>query len=477
MSTKSWPAMATGGSQPAVAKMLDALSSEQRKKWIASLTDDEAEAILHDWAFWARPNQLLPPGDWDTWLVMAGRGFGKTRTGAETVREWIKDNPIVNIIAPTMGDIHKVVLDGPAGIMAVCPPGEQPKFKSRGGENTLMWPNGAKSLLFSAESPERQRGPQCYKLWGDEIAAWRFLEETLDQAMFGLRLGKNPQALFTTTPKPVRVIKAMRANPGTKLTTGTTYDNRDNLAPKFYAKIISKYEGTRLGRQELNAELLEDNPGALWSLKGIDADRVREMPANLTRVVIGVDPAVSNTDESDLTGIVVCAEGPSLQGEIWPPHYYVIDDLSLQASPDRWASTVVKAYGAHGADRIVAETNNGGDLVEALLRAKSLEFAYTAVHASRGKLTRAEPIAALYEQHRVHHVGSFPQLEDQMCDYVPLVPGGKPQKSPDRMDALVWALWELNNPEEIEIFEDYDEPVSITPELDAIDDLPYFWRM
>jgi phage terminase large subunit-like protein len=412
--------------------------------------------MLYDWQFWARPSQLLPPGDWDTWLVMAGRGFGKTRTGAETVRLWIKDNPIVNIIAPTKGDIHKVILDGPAGIMAICPAGEQPKFRSRGGEDTLLWPNGAKSLLFSAETPERQRGPQCYKMWGDEIAAWRYLEETLDQAMFGLRLGSNPQSLFTTTPKPVKVIKAMRANPRTVLTAGTTYDNRDNLAPKFYSKIISKYEGTRLGRQELNAELLEDTPGALW---------VKQAPANLTRIVVGVDPAVSNTEESDLTGIVIVGEGPAMSGETWPPHYYVLDDLSLQASPDTWAKKVIAAYRSHGADRIVAETNNGGDLVEALLRTKQLDFAYKAVHASRGKLTRAEPIAALYEQHRVHHVGSFGPLEDQMCDYVPL--GSK--KSPDRMDALVWALWELNNPDAIEVFEDDDEQASITPELDEID--------
>lgn len=442
----------------------------ERQRRLSLLSEDEAVAMIYDWQFWARPSQLLPAGDWDTWLVMAGRGYGKTRTGAETVRIWIKDNPIVNIIAPTKGDIHKVILEGPAGIMAICPPSEQPKFRSRNGEDTLFWPNGAKSLLFSAEKPERLRGPQCYKLWCDELAAWRYLEDTWDQAMFGLRLGTNPQVAVTTTPKPIKLVKALRTAERTHLTNGTTYENRDNLAPKFYAKIISKYEGTRLGRQELNAELLEDNPGALWTLKGIDADRVKALP-QLQRVVLGVDPALTSGEEADLTGIVVAGVGPAPDGDTSIPHYYVIDDLSLNASPDNWADVVIKGYKAHGADRVIAEVNNGGDLVEAVLRTKNLDFAYRKVHASRGKLTRAEPIAALYEQHRVHHVGSFGPLEDQMCDYIPMVEKEqKKQKSPDRMDALVWAIWALSEGEAEEHVITYqDDSVSIGSDLDDFD--------
>jgi phage terminase large subunit-like protein len=309
------------------------------------------------------------------------------------------------------------------------------------------------------------------KVWCDEVTAWKYPDEAWEQMEFGLRQGRNPQVVITTTPKPTKLIKGLAASPDTYVTHGSTYDNKANLAKKFYEKIICKYEGTRLGRKELNAELLDDRPGALWTLKAIDADRVRLCPSFLTRVVVGVDPAVTSGDDSAEWGIVVVGMGPNPDGQVWPPHFYVIDDLSRKLSPNEAAQLVVHGYRVHKADRIVAEVNNGGDLVEAILRNVSLDFAYSAVRASRGKLTRAEPISALYEQHRVHHVGAYGLLEDQMCDYVPFL-----SKSPDRMDALVWALTELTDDIEEEVIYEHDERHSISPDLDAFDRLK-FWVM
>jgi phage terminase large subunit-like protein len=346
--------------------------------------------------------------------------------------------------------------------MEVCPKDQAPVYEK--SNRRLVWPNGAVSFLFSAEEPERLRGPQHMKLWCDEIAAWRNPDACWEQAEFGLRLGAKPQTVITTTPKPTKLIKMLANSESTHLTQGTTYENRSNLAPTFLERIMTKYEGTRLGRQELNAEILEDRPGALWTLKAIETDRVLQPPA-LRRIVVGVDPAVTSGEESDEWGIVCVAEGVSLSGEEWPPHYYVLDDFSGRFTPNDAARRVVHASKAHQADRIVAEVNNGGDLVEAILRNVDHSFAYKAVHASRGKLIRAEPIAALYEQHRVHHVGTFGALEDQMCDYVPAV-----SKSPDRMDALVWALSELTGDEEHEIFYEYSDTHSISPDLDHVDD-------
>ncbi len=456
------------------AEILDTLSSEQRREWFASLSDDEAEAIVHDWAFWARPNQLEPTDrPWVNWLVLAGRGFGKTRVGSEQVRKWVKKFPIVNLIGATAADVRDVMVEGigaGSAIMEVCRRDERPVYEK--SNRRLVWPNGAISLLFSAEEPERLRGPQHMKVWCDELAAWKYADEAWEQMEFGLRLGANPQVVVTTTPKPTKLIKDLVANRATVVTRGSTYDNKRNLARNFFDSIIRKYEGTRLGRQELNAELLDDRFGALWTLKAIDADRVRQCPPLLTRVVVGVDPAVTSGDDSAEWGIVVVGQGPSPAGADWPPHYYVFDDLSAKLTPNDAAKIIVGASRAHKADRVIAEVNNGGDLVEAILRTVSMNFAYQAVHASRGKLTRAEPIAALYEQHRVHHVGAFGALEDQMCDYVPQV-----SKSPDRMDALVWALTELSNDGEVELIYEHDERHSISPDLDAIEDGPDFWVM
>lgn len=407
-----------------------------REKLLGKLTDEELKALYYDWEFWARPNQKLPPGDWQFWVVKAGRGYGKTRIGAETVRIWVRTNRFVNLIGPTTDDIRDTMVEGESGILAICPPGERPAYKP--SKRRLEWPNGAKSLLFTAEEPERLRGKQHYKLWCEELASWRY-PESWDQAMFGLRLGKNPQAVVTTTPKPVKHIKELVKDARAIVTEGTTYENAPNLAVTFLSRVITKYEGTRLGRQELLAQILEDKPGALWNHTQIQDLRVNALPAEdkVERICIGVDPSVADPEQSEEEpnecGIVVAAKDKSS-----PAHFYVFDDMSLLASPDKWCDQVLKGYQGHECDRIIAEVNNGGALVEALLRTKGKEFAYKAVHAARGKLTRAEPIAALYEQRRVHHVGMFALLEDELCDY------DGTGDSPNRLDALVWVLTELS---------------------------------
>lgn len=397
---------------------------------LQQLTTDELDAILHDWPSHARPNQVPPPEPWTYWLILAGRGFGKTRTGAEWVRQQVRHWRYVNLIGATADDARDIMVEGESGILAICPKRERPEY--RPSQRKLVWPNGATSLIFTADEPERLRGKQAQKLWIDEVAAWRY-PEAWDQAKLGLRLGTQPQACITTTPKPSKLIREMIADPACVVTRGTTYDNRSNLAPQFFDAIIRTYEGTRLGRQELNAEILDDNPGALWLRSQIDAARVDAAPT-LKRVVVGIDPAVTSSEDSDETGIVVAGRGQDDQ-------FYVLADLSLIASPQGWARVAVEAYHRHKADRIIAETNNGGDMVEAVIRQVDPNVSYRKVTASRGKAIRAEPIAALYEQGRVHHVGSLPKLEDQMCAFNPVESG----QSPDRMDALVWALTALTD--------------------------------
>jgi phage terminase large subunit-like protein len=410
------------------------ISSEEQIARLRRLPFSELEALPYIWQFWVRPDQQQPPefrsGAKTYWLAKAGRGWGKTRVGAETVREWVQNFRYVNLIGATADDARDIMIEGESGILAICPKNERPAYLSH--KSQLRWPNGAISLIFTADQPDRLRGKQHQKLWADELAAWRY-GEAWDQAQLGLRLGRCPQAIITTTPRPTPKVKELMRDPACVVTHGTTYDNRANLAAAFYTTVIRKYEGTRLGRQELNAELLDDNPGALWQRAQIDALRVRSMPAT-RRVVVAVDPAVTSREDSDETGIVAAALGVDGQ-------YYVTHDVSLIATPDAWARAAVKLYHDVNADRLVAEINNGGEMVEHLMRTVDRDVAYKAVTATRGKLIRAEPIAALYEQGRVHHVGAFPQLEDQMCDYDPLTAPW----SPDRMDALVWALTELSD--------------------------------
>jgi phage terminase large subunit-like protein len=395
---------------------------------IGSLSSSAADAILHDWSVWARPNQRAPEGEWANWLILAGRGFGKTRLGAEMVRHWVRDFEFVNLIGATADDARDIMIEGESGILAICPPQERPRYLP--SKRLLEWPNGARSLIFTADEPERLRGKQHMKLWCDEVASWR-RAEAFEQAMFGLRLGALPQAVVTTTPKPVKLIKKLVADAGTVTTRGSTYDNRAHLAPAFFARIIKRYEGTRLGRQELNAELLDDVEGALWSGSMIEAARVTKAP-DMERVVVAIDPATTSGENADETGIVVAGKG--VDG-----HAYVFRDLSCRLTSNEWGTRAVNAYREFKADRIIAEVNNGGDLVENVIRTVDPYVPYKAVHAKRGKVTRAEPISALYEQGRVHHVGMFAELETQMCSFVPDHLDG----SPDRVDALVWALTEL----------------------------------
>lgn len=329
-------------------------------------------------------------------------------------------------MAPTAADARDVMVEGESGILAVSPPWNRPVYEP--SKRRVVWPNGAMATLYSAEEPERLRGPQHDVAWADELAAWKY-PEAWDQLQFGLRLGPDPRVVVTTTPKPIRVLKAILAHPATALTRGSTYENAANLPPAFLEKIIARYEGTRLGRQELFAEILEDVPGALWKREQLENLRAVRVP-ELVRVVVGVDPAAGASELGSETGIVVAGLGADGRG-------YVLEDASLAASPDAWARAAVAAYHKYGADRLVAEVNQGGDMVRHTVYTVDRKVAFKPVRASRGKQIRAEPVAALYEQGRVHHVGQLGALEDQMCTWVP------GEKSPDRLDALVWALTEL----------------------------------
>lgn len=409
----------------------------QIEEKLAALSDDELRALVYEWSYWARPSQLAPiqaqgGGGWVAWLILAGRGFGKTRIGAEKVREWISQGfNRVNLIAATADDLRDVMVEGESGILAICPKHERPIYRI--SKRRLEWPNGARSLLFTAQEPDRLRGKQHEKLWGDEPAAWRYDEAAWDQASFGLRLGKNPQAILTTTPRPTKFIRKLMADPTTALTRGTTYENRSNLAHAFFSKIIRKYEGTRLGRQELNAEVLDDNPGALWKLADIEAARVSKYP-ELMRIVVAIDPAVTSNEDSDETGLIVV--GMDHQD---PAHYYVLEDASGVYTPDGWAKKAVMLYHFWEADRVIGEVNNGGDMIEAVIRHQDANVSYKSVRASHGKAIRAEPVAALYEQRRVHHHGQFAALEDQLTTWNPQTD----TDSPDRLDADVWGVTEL----------------------------------
>lgn len=405
------------------------LPAAERAAILDQLTTEEAEAILYDWRFWARPNQLEPPGEWSTWLLLAGRGFGKSRTGAEYIRDQVEQGKMrrIALVARTAADVRDVVVEGEAGILAVCPPWNRPEYFP--SKRRLVWPNGAIATTFSGDEPDQLRGPAHDGAWADECAAWRY-SETWDMLMFGLRLGANPRCVATTTPRPTPLIKSLIADPTTFVTRGSTYDNRANLAPKFFQQIIGKYEGTRLGRQELNAEILDDVPGALWTRALLEQGRVRNHPL-LVRIVVSVDPQASTSEGSSETGIIVVGLGTD-------GHGYVLDDLSVSGTPSTWAGQAITGYYKFEADRIVGEANNGGDMVENTVRAVDANVSFKDVHASRGKRTRAEPVAALYEQGRIHHVGMFAELEDQLCSWVP-----SDADSPDRMDALVWGVTEL----------------------------------
>ncbi len=419
------------------AAWLASLPAATRNWLIDGLTKTQADTLNHDWRLWARDSQKPPPGNWRVWLLLAGRGFGKTRTGAEMVRARVAQGAQrVALVAPTAADARDVMVEGESGLLAIAPAEERPLYEP--SKRRLTWPSGAIATTYSADEPERLRGPQHDFAWCDELAAWRY-PQAWDMLMFGLRLGTDPRAVVTTTPRPTKLIRTLVSDPNVAVTRGATAENRVNLAPAFIEQIVRRYEGTRLGRQELDAEILEDVPGALWSRATIEAAHATAAP-ELERIVVAIDPAATSGGNSDETGIVVVGRAATAEGTA---HGYVLADLSGRYAPPEWAKVALAAWHVHGADRIVAEVNNGGEMVEATLRVVDPSVPFTAVRAARGKVARAEPVAALYEQGRVHHVGAFPQLEDQMCAFTGNFDRATAGYSPDRVDALVWGLSEL----------------------------------
>lgn len=386
------------------------------------------KAAAPDWfATDAREKQQPPPGDdWRFWLVLAGRGWGKTRTIVEWAKQRAHADPGSRgaIVASTAADARDIVVDGESGFLNTSDDITYHSSKRR-----LTWTNGSQATLYSAEEPDRLRGPQQHWAIADELAAWKYAQATWDMLMFGLRLGENPRCAIATTPRPTPVIRGLVADPLTHVTKGSTFENEANLAPAFLNAILKKYEGTRLGRQEIDAEILDDVPGAMWTRQMIEDTRRSSHP-DMQRIVIAVDPAITNTQDSDETGIIVAGLGEN-------EHGYTLEDCTVKASPDAWARAAVNAYHRHNADRIVYESNQGGDMVAHTIRMVDANVPLTAVRATKGKHTRAEPVAALYEQGRIHHVGMFAELEDQLCTWVP------GEDSPDRLDALVWAFSNL----------------------------------
>ncbi|MDE2595753.1 MAG: DNA-packaging protein [Sphingomonadales bacterium] len=418
---------------------LEGLPEKQRLANLRKLNPLQREELQYHWTLWARADQLPPAGPWRTWVVMAGRGFGKTRAGAEWVRDVAETNPDARfaLVAASLGEARAVMVEGDSGLLTISPPDRGPIYEP--SLRRLSWPNGAQATLYSAGEPEALRGPQHSHTWCDELAKWDNAGGRAgmawDNLTLGLRLGENPQALVTTTPRAVPLLRRLLEGDDLAVTRGKTEDNHANLPTRFLSDIRRTYRGSLLARQELDGELIEDVPGALWSRSLIEACREPAASAPPVRTVIGVDPPASTG--GDACGIVVCALGEDGLGR-------VLADASITgASPESWARAVANAARVWQADRVVAEANQGGDMVATVLRAAELSLPLRLVHASRGKVARAEPVAALYEAGRVRHAGQFPKLEDELCG---LITGGTyqgPGRSPDRADALVWALTEL----------------------------------
>lgn len=427
--------------------MLASLNETARREALAGITEEQADALLWDWTFWGRPEQQTPPGDWAIWLALSGRGWGKTRLGAEWIRS-IACGPTplasgnarrIALIAETAADARDVLVEGESGILSVHPKDFRPLYEP--SKRRLTWPNGATATLFNAVEPDQLRGPQFDAAWSDELCKWSYGQETWDNLQFGLRLGRDPRQVITTTPRPIKLLKDILDLPGVVVSKGTTYDNASNLAAQFIKRIEDRYAGTRLGRQELEAEILDDSPHSLWRRSKIDEHRVRlgqNLP-DMRRIVVAIDPASEAGGAGEdgggaETGIIVAGLG--VDGRA-----YVLEDATCALDPNGWAKRAVQAYEYHDADVIVAEKNQGGAMVEAVIRSVAPKIKVLPVHASRGKVTRAEPISALYEQGKVSHCGAFPELEDQMVVFTSFgIEGGT---TGDRVDALVWALSQL----------------------------------
>jgi phage terminase large subunit-like protein len=416
-----------------------------QRAFLDELSEGALLALPFVFEFWALPHQLPPEGDWKTWVILGGRGAGKTRAGAEWVRAEVEGaRPLdagrsrrVALVGETVEQAVTVMVEGESGIMACSPPDRRPLWDAT--RKRLLWPNGAEARVYSAHDPERLRGPQFDAAWVDELAKWKKAEEAWDMLQFSLRLGDNPRQVVTTTPRGVGVLKSILAAGSTVVTHARTEANAANLAGSFLEEVRARYEGTRLGRQELDGVLLEDAEGALWTLGMLEAARVERAPA-LGRVVVAVDPPVTGHGGSDECGILVV--GAETEGSPREWRAVVLEDASVSgASPQVWAEAALDAMRRHGADRLVAEVNQGGDLVETLVRNIDPLVPYRGVRASRGKAARAEPVAALYEQGRVRHLRGLDRLEDQMCRMT--VRGYEGKGSPDRVDALVWAVQEL----------------------------------
>lgn len=391
--------------------------------------------LSRDWRLIGRTEQMPPSDDWRLWLLLGGRGSGKTRAGAEWVQGLVRKagsrtDLRIALVAETLADAREVMVDGQSGLTRIAG-WLRPDYES--SRRRLIWPNGAIAQIFSSEDPESLRGPQFHHAWCDELGKWKHPQETFDMLQFGLRLGRQPQQVVTTTPRALPLLKTIMADPGTRLTQLSTQSNRANLAPGFISALESRYGGTRLGRQELDGELIEDREDGLWSRAQLER-LVLKTPEPMSRILIGVDPPATAGPQS-CCGIV--AVGLALSGRA-----LVLADGSVEgASPAGWAAAVVKLFRRFEADRLVVEVNQGGDMVAAMLRSVSETLPIMEVRAARGKFTRAEPVAALYEQGRVVHAGHFPALVDQMCDFGP--DGLSGGRSPDRLDALVWALTAL----------------------------------
>ncbi|NEY89303.1 DNA-packaging protein [Tabrizicola oligotrophica] len=427
------------------AAWLACATPEQVEAFLGGLSDNALMALPWLFEFWALPHQVPPEGVWKTWVIMGGRGAGKTRAGAEWVRAEVEGaTPLapgrarrVALVGETVDQVREVMVMGESGILACSPPDRRPVWQAT--RRRLEWPNGAVAQVFSAHDPDSLRGPQFDAAWADELAKWPKGQEAWDQLQFGLRLGENPRQVVTTTPQNVEVLKAILKNPSTVTTHAPTEANRAHLAASFLAEVQARYGGQRLGLQELQGLLVEEVDGALWKASDLDARRAEVLPA-FNRIVVAVDPSVTSGGASDECGIVVVGavtEGPP---QDW--RAVVLEDASVRgASPDTWARAAIAAMDRHRADRLVVEVNQGGELVTQVIRSIDALVPIKAVHASKGKGTRAEPVSALYEQGRVAHVRGLAALEDQMCQMT--AQGYLGKGSPDRLDALVWALTEL----------------------------------
>ena len=405
-------------------------SEKTRAKILDELSDDEITLLMSDWPFSARPDQLAPKTEWRTWLILAGRGWGKTRTGAEFIIDEVRQGRAsrIALVGRTAADCRDVMVEGESGILACSPNDFRPEYEP--SKRRLTWPNGSVASTYSADKPDQLRGPQHDLAWADELAAWSRWD-AWDQLQFGMRLGNLPRTVVTTTPRPLVALKKLADERDTHVTRGKTSDNEHNLAASFMAAVHDRYSGTVLGRQELEGELLSELPGALFSRQDIDKNRVQELP-HLHRIVVAIDPATTSKEGSDESGIVVAGVSNN--------DFYVLADLSFKGTPEKVCRRAIEAYKEFKADRVVVESNQGGDTWRTILEGIDPTVAVKSVHASRGKQARAEPVGARYEQGRVHHIEIFERLADQLCNYVPAYT----KESPDRLDALVWAITELD---------------------------------